>query len=159
MDASGQQVAALEHELSAEVAEGAPDASDLLLTRRASPDADAVSRDASWIVPLTPGPVDDPVVGILWELYDLERGTSWYRIRAELQPAAGGEPIELAVRPAGEAGYGAGWDRLADPDGTTEEFLELAVGNVPRGRYRLRVLAELPLGGETLVAERALSLR
>lgn len=158
-DRAGGRTAAMSEEVAADAVHGAPGISDLLVTHRAVPDRQAVRRGASWIRPLSlDGPVDEPVVGAFFELYGMRKATSWYRLRAELESLDTGERVGIPVRPAGEDGYRATWDRLAGDDGVAGEYVGLALGNVPRGRYTLRVVVDFPLAGGPLVAERVLTL-
>jgi hypothetical protein len=158
-DPATGRVAALRQAAALARVAGQPGISDLLVTHRATPDRKAVVRRARWIRPLPlTEVVEEPVVGAFFELYDIKEATSWYRVRAEVESLETGERYTVPVRPAGEDGYRATWDRVAGSSGAAGEFVGLALGNVPAGRYTLRIVVDFPLAGEPLVAERTLTL-
>lgn len=137
-----------------------PGISDLLLTELATPDGEAVRRDASWIHPLAPGGlIEEPTLGAFFELYGMREATSWYRVHAEVERLDTGVRSGVPVRPAGEDGYRATWDRLAEASGTRGEFVGLDLAVLPPGRYDLRVVVDFPLAGGPLMAERRITLR
>lgn len=134
--------------------------SDLMVTEAASPDEDEVRRSADWIRPhpLT-APLEDDAVGVLFELYDVKGVTSWYRVRAELENRETGAVQSVPIRPAGEPGFRATWDRRPTDDGSITEFYTLALNNVDVGRYTVRMVVDLADAGMPLVAERDLDRR
>lgn len=137
-----------------------PGISDLLLTEPATPDRDAVRRDASWIRPLGSGEaLQGPTLGAFFELYGMREATSWYRIHAEVERLDDGVRSGVPVRPAGEDGYRATWDRLADASGTRGEFVGLDLDGLSPGRYNLCVVVDFPLAGGPLLAERLITVR
>jgi len=145
-------VAALRQHAHLSSAEASPGISDLLLVRWSGPDPDDLRLDAEWVQPVS-GPVSGETVGVLFEVYDVGRAASWYRLRAEIEDATTGRVQSVPVHPAGEADFRPTWDRRASPAGPTPEFLSLWVKDVPQGTYRLRVWADLPGAGTPLVSE------
>jgi TonB family protein len=148
-------VAALRQRAHLSSAEASPGISDLLLVRSSGPDPDDLRLDAEWVQPVS-GPVDGETVGVLFEVYDVGRAASWYRLRAEIEDATTGRVQSIPVHPAGEADFRPTWDRQASPAGPTPEFLSLWVKDVPAGTYRLRVWADFPGAGTPLVSEQVL---
>ncbi len=84
---------------------------------------------------------------------------SWYRLRAELQDRATGDLRDLPIQPAGEGGFRSTWDRRPADGAVTAEFLSIWMGDVPPGRYLLRVVADVPDAGAPLTAEQAMDRR
>jgi TonB family protein len=134
--------------------------SDVMVVHAARPAPRDVRPDASWVVPY---PLSEPVeadsVGLLFELYGLKSAVTEYRLRAELQDRSTGSVRHLPIRPAGLDGFGTAWDRKPVPEGPTREYLTADLGGVPAGRYVLRVIADLPEAGRSLVMTRDLDRR
>lgn len=145
-------VAALRQRAHLSSAEASPGISDLLMVRSSGPDPDDLRLDAEWVQPVS-GPVSGETVGVLFEVYDVGREASWYRLRAEIEDASTGRVQSIPVHPAGEADFRPTWDRRASAAGPTPEFLSLWVKEVPEGTYRLRVWADFPGAGVPLVSE------
>lgn len=83
----------------------------------------------------------------------------WYRLRAEIQDRATGDIRDLPIQPSGETGFRASWDRRPAPEGVTSEFVSVWLGDVPSGRYILRLVADVPDAGTPLMAEQELDRR
>ena len=134
--------------------------SDVVLTAAASPGAADVARGAAWIEPLAlDNPVRSHAIGAYFELYGAPAASSWYRLRAELQDRATGDVRDLPIQPAGEGGFRSTWDRRPVQGDLTAEFISIWIGDVPPGRYVLRVVADVPGAGSPLSAEQALDRR
>jgi TonB family protein len=134
--------------------------SDVILTSPASPRRGAVERNGDWIEPLAlDHPVQSHAIGAYLELYDVAPLSSWYRLRAEIQDRTTGDIRDLPIQPAGEDGFRATWDRHPSDRGVTREFVSIWLGDVPPGRYLLRVVADVPEAGMPLTAQQELDRR
>jgi len=134
--------------------------SDLLLVESAAPGEDEVDRRASWVKPQTlMDPVADEAFGVLFELYDLAPTTTSYQVRVEVVDRDTGEIRGVPIRPAGQEGFRAAWNRQPAVDGPTRDFFTVAFSGVPSGRYTLRLVVDLPDAGMPLVAERDIDRR
>ena len=134
--------------------------SDVILTFPASPPGKGVARGGAWMEPLAlDRPVQTHAIGAYVELYDVGEVSSWYRLRAEIQDRTTGDIRDLPIQPAGESGFRATWDRRPAQGGVTREFLSVWLGDVPPGRYLLRVVADVPDAGAPLSAEQEMDRR
>ncbi|MDP2956744.1 MAG: energy transducer TonB [Longimicrobiales bacterium] len=134
--------------------------SDLVLTAPASPRVGEVKRGGGWMEPLAlDRPIQTHAIGAYVELYGVRPIASWYRLRAELQDRATGDLRDLPIQPAGESGFRSTWDRRPADGTVTPEFLSIWMGDVPPGRYLLRVVADVPDAGAPLTAEQAIDRR
>ena len=135
--------------------------SDLLLVEAATPDTDEVDRRAPWVRPETlVGPVEDAAFGALFELYGVRDLSSWYRLRAEIVNRDTGETVAVPIRPAGEEGFRATWERRI-PEGIQDphEYVTVALTDVSGGRYTIRIVVDVPGAQGPLVSERNLDRR
>ncbi|MCG6987674.1 MAG: TonB family protein [Gemmatimonadetes bacterium] len=134
--------------------------SDVMVVHVANPGTQDVRPDASWVVPYSLGePVAADSVGLLFELYGLESAVTEYRLHAELQDRSTGAVRHLPIRPAGFDGFSTVWDRRPAKEGPTREYVTADLSGVPTGRYVLKVIAELPEAGRSLVMTRDLDRR
>jgi hypothetical protein len=140
---------------------GGPDASDLMVVRAADPAPSELDRRRAWIAPLTlSGPMTEDVLGVVFELYDLPAGTTWYRVRAEVRDPATGALVGIPSRPAGRSDFRSTWDRRARQDvGPTLEYFTVAVSALPAGVRTLRMVVDFPGGSAPLAPERSIELR
>jgi GWxTD domain-containing protein len=154
------QAAALRRGLSELSATNGVAMSDLVLTAPASPKPSEVRRGEAWMEPLAlDQPVTSHAIGVFLELYGVQSVASWYRLRAEFQDRSTGEIHDLPILPAGETGFRATWDRHPAQGRVTPEFVSVWLGDVPSGRYLLRIVADVPDAGAPLVAEQELNRR
>lgn len=134
--------------------------SDVMVVHATSPDPEALRRGAVSLVPYTLGqPVAEDSVGLLFELYGLNPAVRTYRLRAELQDRSTGAVRSLPIVPAGFDGFRPTWDREPATGGTTREYVTANLAGVPAGRYVLRVIADLPDAGRSLIIKRDLDRR
>lgn len=134
--------------------------SDVVLTFPASPRKGEVRRGAAWLEPLAlDQPVRSHAIGAYVELYGLARVVPWYRLRAEIVDRATGDIRDLPIQPAGEEGFRATWDRRPAGSGATREFVSVWLGDVPPGRYTLRLVADAPDLGAPLAAQQEMDRR
>ena len=134
---------------------GAARVSDLELITAVPRGQREVARGAGWLQSLADARVTGAEAGVLFEIYDLP-DTEPYRLRVEFAPAAGGPPIPLAFRPAGESQFDAAFVRSRWPEPTrSTEYLSVRLAGVPPGSHTLRVVAE-STDGAAVVAERSI---
>lgn len=134
--------------------------SDMILTSPASPRREQVRRGSEWLEPLAlDQPVQAHAIGAYVELYDLAPVSSWYRLRVEAVDRTTGDVRDLPIQPVGESGFRATWDRHPSEDGVTREFVSIWLGDVPPGRYTLRLVADMPDAGAPLSAEQQMDRR
>ena len=134
--------------------------SDLVLTGPASPRRSDVVRGGAWMEPLALDlPVRSHAIGAYVEMYGVAALTSRYRLRAELRDRATGDLRDLPIQPAGESGFRSTWERRPSEGGVTAEFVSIWLGDVPPGRYVLRLVADISGAGGPLSAEQALDRR
>ncbi len=134
--------------------------SDVVLTAAASPRKDDIGRDRAWLEPLALDlPVQSHAIGVYVELYGVTGVSPRYRLRAELRDRATGDLRDLPIQPAGESGFRSTWERTTAGKDVTAEFISVWLGDVPPGRYVLRVVADLPGAEMPLSAEQALDRR
>lgn len=134
--------------------------SDVILTFPASPQGEDVVRGAAWMEPLAlDHPIQTHAIGAYVELYGLEGVSSWYRLRAEAVDRTTGDVRDLPIQPLGEGGFRATWDRDVQEGDLTREFVSIWLGDVPPGRYVLRLVADVPNAGAPLTAEQELDRR
>jgi hypothetical protein len=104
-------------------------------------------------------PVQSHAIGAYVELYGVAEVSPRYRLRAELRDRATGDLRDLPIQPAGETGFRSTWERTAAGAGVIAEFISVWLGDVPPGRYVLRVVADVPDAGAPLSAEQTLDRR
>jgi hypothetical protein len=154
------QAAALRRSVAPLVTSSGVTMSDVVLTAAASPHKNEVARDGAWLEPLALDlPVQSHAIGAYVELYGVAGVSPRYRLRAELRDRTTGDVRDLPIQPAGEVGFRSTWERTPAPSGVTEEFISIWLGDVPSGRYVLRVVAEVPDAAAPLSAEQALDRR
>ncbi|NJD17815.1 MAG: TonB family protein [Gemmatimonadetes bacterium] len=154
------QAAALRRALAPLATASGSTMSDLVLTSAASPGTGALSRGGAWLEPLALDlPVQGHLIGAYVELYQVAAVSPRYRLRAELQDRATGELRDLPIQPAGESGFRSTWERRPADGDVTAEFISAWLGDVPPGRYVLRVVAVVPDAAAPLSAEQALDRR
>jgi TonB family protein len=157
---SSGQAAALRRSVAPLATASGATMSDVVLTAAASPRKDEVARDGAWLEPLALDlPVRSHAIGAYVELYGVAGVSPRYRLRAELRDRATGDLRDLPIQPAGERGFRSTWERTPSPGGVTAEFISIWLGDVPPGRYVLRVVADVPDAGSPLSAEQALDRR
>ncbi|MCG6958197.1 MAG: TonB family protein [Gemmatimonadetes bacterium] len=134
--------------------------SDVMVVHPADPDPQDIEHDAEWVHAYTLGqPVAQDSVGLLFDLYGLAPSVSEYRVRTELRDRSTGDVRSLPIRPAGLSGFASTWSMHPAEEETTHGYVTADLRGVPAGRYVLRVLADLPEVGRTLVLERDLDRR
>lgn len=150
--------AALRSPVSSTPPAGAPALSDLLLVEPDAPFSEGeVRRSASWLQPRTdPGQPASGAIGVLFDLYDVASSEQPYVMRMELEELATGRRHPVEFRPAGELETRFVWDRRTRRSARTTEYAVLALDEMPKGSFLLRVVVELPETGERLETSRAL---
>lgn len=138
--------------------EGRAQISDLLLVRAAAPYHEgALRRTASWVEPWTrPGIPQIDEVGVLFEIYDLPRGTLRYFVRVVLEDLESGERRPVSFKPVGEVEFRSIWERNRRSAGRISEYMTLDIEDVPEGSYLLRVEVSAP--GQDVTVERSRAL-
>ncbi len=132
------QAAVVRADLSLPTVSGQGGLSGLLLGRSIMPTDPPETRSPWWFEPLAlDGQVDEPFVGVLFEVYGVDEGQS-VRLRADLL-GPDGTISDVPVRGPGDAGFSPTWNGRAGVSGRDVTYLSVSLADVAPGAYSLRI--------------------
>jgi len=131
--------------------------SDLFVLDPHDPGEDEVRRTAAWVQPNIGLVPEDGLVGVLFEMYEVE-ADEVYGLRVFLEDEGGlRRPVDF--RPAGETGFRGVWRRSAEGAYRMTEYITVDLRSFQSGIYELIVEATLPGDGGEVMNSRQVRIR